>query len=176
MIIAVIGRTGSGKTTILKEIEKYGYEKIVEFTTRPIRIGEVNDLDYHFKTDEEYVKMIEQDLFAENQEFNTIYGLWRYGAIKSDFEGGKRIIALGPLQLQQLWKNNIEVFSIFIDTPVEQILQRTGTRGDEIAEVERRIKKDDPIYESLRDKVSLVVDGSKTPQEIMEDIRKAVSL
>ena len=39
-MIILIGESGSGKTTILKELEKIGYNRIKDYTTREKREGE----------------------------------------------------------------------------------------------------------------------------------------
>ena len=48
-MIFILGKTGSGKTTIVNElVSKYGFNKIITYTTRPMRNGETNHKDYHF--------------------------------------------------------------------------------------------------------------------------------
>ena len=47
-IFALIGRSGTGKSTIEKQLEKLGYTRIISNTTRPIRENEQNHKDYHF--------------------------------------------------------------------------------------------------------------------------------
>ena len=53
MIIVLVGKTASGKTTVANELCKHhGYKRIVTYTTRPMRKNEVQDVDYHFISDE----------------------------------------------------------------------------------------------------------------------------
>lgn len=52
-IIALIGKAGSGKDTILKEIlkqEPIKYNEIISCTTRPKREGEIDGVNYYFLT------------------------------------------------------------------------------------------------------------------------------
>ena len=53
-IIVLIGRSGSGKSSIQKCLEKNGYEKVVMSTTRPKRDGEIEGGDYYFLSNEEW--------------------------------------------------------------------------------------------------------------------------
>ena len=76
-VIALYGASGSGKDTILKWVVSH-YPKlhlIVSCTTRPMRDGEVDGLDYHFVTEEE---MMEQILSGEMLEATEFRG-WFYG-------------------------------------------------------------------------------------------------
>ena len=48
-MIVLIGESASGKSSIERcLVEDYGYNKIVSYTTRPPRAGEVDGIDYHF--------------------------------------------------------------------------------------------------------------------------------
>ena len=48
-MICLIGKTASGKDTIAKElVNKYGYKRIVTYTTRPIRDGEKEGVNYYY--------------------------------------------------------------------------------------------------------------------------------
>lgn len=54
-IFYVMGKSSSGKDTIFRELmkdETLGLQEIVLYTTRPIRAGEKDGVDYHFVDDE----------------------------------------------------------------------------------------------------------------------------
>lgn len=55
MIVIVTGKTCSGKDTFVKN-ELSDYQKIVAYTTRPMRDNEVNHIDYHFVSDSSVTK------------------------------------------------------------------------------------------------------------------------
>ena len=47
-MIVILGKTCSGKDTVVNRlIEKYEYERIISYTTRPKRKGEIQDKTYH---------------------------------------------------------------------------------------------------------------------------------
>ena len=49
MLTVVLGKTCSGKTAVVRELcKKYNYSKIVTYTTRPMRNGEKDGVDYNF--------------------------------------------------------------------------------------------------------------------------------
>lgn len=55
-MIILIGEGGTGKTTILNELEKKGYKKPINNTTRPKREDDENTKEYNFVTKEEFEK------------------------------------------------------------------------------------------------------------------------
>lgn len=61
-LVAFQGPSGSGKSTLQKQL---GVPKIVSYTTRNIRPGEINGEDYYFTTESELLKMKEDGQLLE---------------------------------------------------------------------------------------------------------------
>lgn len=77
-ILAIFGKSGVGKDTLLKAIEKeYSKEThtIVSYTTRPKRDGEKDGINYHFISEKNFLDMMTQNRFLETSQFNN----WYYG-------------------------------------------------------------------------------------------------
>jgi len=76
-----MGKSSTGKDTVYKELlknEKFTFQKIVLYTTRPIRDGEKNGREYFF-TDEEGFRALEAEgKVIEARAYHTYHGLWRY--------------------------------------------------------------------------------------------------
>lgn len=80
----VSGPAGSGKTTLRERmVEHYGpkLERVVTATSRPPRLGEVNGVDYHFFSREDFERMISEGAFYE---YATVHGQHYYGGLKSE--------------------------------------------------------------------------------------------
>ena len=169
-IIAILGQTGSGKSTLSKLLAKrLGYKRILEYTTRPMRDGEVNHMEYHFISNEEFLKFIEQDAFVSYKYFDTIYGRWYYGSIEKDYaENG--VIVINPGALKLLNERGIKSTSIYIKLDDEVILGRLSGRGDDVHEVQRRLDTDRPLFDELPEYVNIIVDGTHTPEQLVEEI------
>ena len=77
-ILVVSGPSGSGKTSLARavceELKEKAYFSITS-TTRPIRDGEKDGVDYFFLTEEEFIKDIEEGYFLEWAEVHgNFYG------------------------------------------------------------------------------------------------------
>ena len=85
-IFVVMGKTSSGKDTIYKQVlEALTAEQgdaapktVVIYTTRPMRPGETNGVEYFFATEEELQKLREQGKVIEERCFHTVHGPWYY--------------------------------------------------------------------------------------------------
>lgn len=79
-IFCFMGKSSAGKDTIFKIVSEEfdNISKIVPFTTRPIREGEFEGKEYHFVTEEEFDKMIYDNLVIEFRRYNTVHGIWTY--------------------------------------------------------------------------------------------------
>ena len=77
----VIGKSATGKDTIFRELlEKadLGLKPLVLYTTRPMRAGEEQGVQYHF-TDEAGLRKLETvGRVIELRSYDTVYGVWKY--------------------------------------------------------------------------------------------------
>ena len=76
MSICLVGKSCSGKDTIARELVKLGYERILTYTTRPARSNELDGVDYHFVTENEFKDMIKNKEFLEWRSYQTDEGTW----------------------------------------------------------------------------------------------------
>lgn len=151
MLTILMGKTCSGKTTIINELKKYGFHPIVTTTTRPIRENETQDIDYHFLSEAVFLEKVDRNYFAEYKAYNTEYGTWYYGSAREDIEnaGNKDIIILTPDGYRDVMKEypNLHHRLVYIYANNKTIRNRLLKRGDKKEEAERRIKQD---YEDFR--------------------------
>ena len=175
-MIVIIGKTASGKDTILKElIAKYGYKRVITYTTRPMRAEEKQDISYHFISEEDFKKKISEGFFAEYKTYNTEFGLWYYGTALDDLESidNKAIIILTPLgykDILQKVKNRPK--SIYIYANNATIKKRLALRGDDKNEARRRLEYDNEVFkgfESEVDKIFYNNEGDKL-DDVVEKI------
>ncbi len=79
-IYGVIGKSSSGKDTVYKKLkEQYKeFRLIVPYTTRPIREGEKDGVEYYFVDPEQFRAMKEDGKVIESRSYNTKCGIWTY--------------------------------------------------------------------------------------------------
>ena len=81
-IYCILGKSGSGKDTIFKELlKKTDLKPVVTYTTRPIRSNEKTGVDYHFINDEQLRRLDESGKIIEVRYYNTVHGVWAYATI-----------------------------------------------------------------------------------------------
>ena len=86
-IICLMGKSSSGKDTIFRKLLQegaLGLRTIVPYTTRPIRTGEKNGVDYHFTDEEGFQRLLREGKIIEERAYNTVHGLWRYFTVADD--------------------------------------------------------------------------------------------
>ena len=96
------GKSASGKDTVYEELlkdESLHLRPLVPYTTRPIRAGEMEGLEYHF-TDEETLRRLEKaGKVIEERTYETVCGLWTYFTVDDGIlEGDTDVIGIGTLQ------------------------------------------------------------------------------
>ena len=147
-IFLLMGKSTSGKDTIYKELivdEKLGLEKVVPYTTRPMRDGEKDGVQYFFKDENEYLKLREDGKIIEERTYHTKYGEWRYFTVDDgqiDLQNGNYLV-IGTLESycyirDYFGKENVE--PILVDVEARVRLERA---------MHRENKQDHPKYDEM---------------------------
>lgn len=102
-IFYVMGKSSSGKDTIFEELLKrknLELNMIVLYTTRPIRCGETDGVQYHFVDENKLNEFISQGKVIELRMYETVCGIWKYFTVDDehmDLET-KNYLAIGTLE------------------------------------------------------------------------------
>jgi guanylate kinase len=131
----ITGPSGVGKGTLISGLlqEIPGLQLAVSATTREPREGEENGRDYHFLSDEEFEKRVQNGEFVEH----ATYAGNRYGTLRTELERPARGIVL-EIDLQgarQVRETLPEATQIFIEPPsLEHLEERLRARGSDSEE------------------------------------------
>ncbi len=86
-IFCIVGKSSSGKDTIYKKLlddERLDLKKIVPYTTRPMREGECDGVEYYFVTVEKLESLKAENKIIECRSYNTVHGVWHYFMVKDN--------------------------------------------------------------------------------------------
>lgn len=161
--IIIMGKSAAGKDYLAKLLVKLGLVKVVTYTTRPIRTGETEDIDYHYISEEEFKKKIENNEFIEYRTYNTVKGVWYYGSSLHCFEEGDFIILTpeGYKNIKDKLNEQFEIITVLLTADDELRKERSIKRGDNPEEVERRILADNKDFENAFKMVDIIYDTTK---------------
>ncbi len=138
-MLILIGPSASGKTEVAKIIiEKYNMKRIVTYTTRSPRVGEVDGIAYNFVSKEKFLEMKEDNEFIETVCYNGNY----YGTNKKDVSNDK-IVVLDPNGLKSLYeKMPNDIISFYLCTNEKERINRMLFRQDKLEDINNRIEND----------------------------------
>lgn len=79
-IFYIMGKSASGKDTIFRELKERCPQlgMVVSYTTRPIRAGEKNGVEYFFTDEAALAKMEAEHKIIEIRSYDTVHGIWKY--------------------------------------------------------------------------------------------------
>lgn len=146
-IIAIMGKAGTGKDTLAKALLNHPIFKdakpIVSCTTRPIREYEVDGVDYHFITVEEFTNKLLNNEMLEATVFNN----WHYGtSIEHLDPDNVNIGVFNPEGCEALRENrNIKLSIIYLEATNKTRLLRQLNRevNPDCNEIIRRFSTDE---------------------------------
>ena len=89
-IFCVIGKSATGKDTIYQKLlheNRLQLQRIIPYTTRPIREGEVEGREYHFCSEEDVQRLEAEGKIVELRAYDTVYGIWKYFTVNDSSIG-----------------------------------------------------------------------------------------
>jgi guanylate kinase len=140
-LLVLSSPSGGGKTSIAKNLlqarDDLGYS--VSATTRPMREGEREGMDYHFLSRDEFLRRREAGEFLES----ATYGGHLYGTLRSEIDalfarGRHAVLDIeieGARQIRKNFPNSLHVF--VLPPSAEVLVQRLTGRNTEARDVVR---------------------------------------
>ncbi|BBF44632.1 guanylate kinase [Lachnospiraceae bacterium KM106-2] len=158
-IFVVMGKSASGKDTIFKKLavnEELQLKTVVIYTTRPIRAGETDGVEYHFVDEARLQELEAEGKIIEHRSYNTIHGIWHYFTV-ADHQinlDSSNYIMIGTLeayeQIEKYYGKDI-VSPIYVEVEDGVRLQRALNReknqiAPKYAELCRRFLADEKDF------------------------------
>lgn len=147
-VFCIVGKSSSGKDTIYKKLlenPSLHLKRIVPYTTRPIRAGEQEGVEYHFTTIEGMACLQAENRIIECRSYDTVYGTWYYFMAKDsqiELEENDYLV-IGTLEsyirIRDYFGKN-RVVPVYIDLDDGERLSRA---------LERERRQSQPGYEEM---------------------------
>ena len=179
VVLVLSGPSGAGKSSLINKIsDDIGeYYFSISTTTRPIRDGEVDGVDYHFVDEEEFKKEIENDNFLE---YAIVHGNY-YGTslkpVRKALSEGKLVIFDIDVQGNTAVKNRLGdiTTSVFITPPtLSELKRRLENRSTDSQEViDQRIKMAKREIQRMSEYEFLIVNDNL---DLAADVLKQIAL
>lgn len=188
-IYIITGKSATGKDTLFQKLleeKDIHFNTVVMYTTRPIRLGEIEGLEYHF-VNEEGLKQLEKDnKVIEHRSYNTVHGVWHYFTVNDgQINLNNDYLMLGTVEsIMQIGKyfgfDHVE--PIYLEVADDERLLRSIRREQKqmkpnYAEICRRYLADEEDFSeenlkklNLRRRYSNM-DINKCATEVMSDIK-----
>lgn len=183
IIFAICGKSAAGKDTLVNRISsKFKIPKVVSYTTRPKREGEIDGKDYNFITSEQMKDYKDNNKLANYTSYNVVNNqIWEYAYLKDDILKHKKcLMILNPQGLRDIEKEygsreDITLIKILIDAPLEtriyRSLNRNGRDVNTMVEIIRRAVADEKDFEDISVKYTINTTNSTPYLKLCEIIR-----
>lgn len=158
MILNISGPSGSGKTTLAKHLcEEYQncYSRLISYTTRSQRYGEIEGVDYYFITEFEY-NLYSNWQLARNSESGL------YGTKDEDIRNYSTpflLTTFPPSGVVKMRNLGLVVQPFFLDLSVDKCIERMELRGDDQNSILQRLEKDNIEVSVERIRQTLPIDN-----------------
>lgn len=193
ILFVLSGPSGVGKGTVRKTLFKQAddLKYSISVTTRQMRPGEQDGIDYFFKTKEQFEQMIERDELLEYAKYvDNYYGTPKQyveDMLNEGFDVFLEIEVQGALQVKEKFPEGVFIF--LIPPSLEELKNRIVRRGTEskklvtnrLKEAQKEIKMmyaynyvvvNDDVYRAV-DKINAIITSEHCRrQRIMEQYKK----
>lgn len=173
-LMILCGGSGTGKDTLAQMIaDKCDVNTLVSATTRPMRTGESEAVNYYFVDDETFDRLEMNDKIVASRKYDTEFGVWKYGLNVDEIDSKLSkshcvtIVDMGGLE-QLKAKYGEQIVSVYLyldkDTRAERYVSRDKVTFDGLKECIRRIEDDEIVFKDARFKTDLSFYNRNTRQ------------
>jgi guanylate kinase len=147
----ILGQSGSGKSYLVNGLINLGEKYSPKFTTRPMREGEKNGVDYNFLSNSEFEKLLNGCEIKVYQTFLINDNTWYYGITKENYDNNN-VFIMTPDEFSLLKEEERKrCFVIYIDIDEDTRRNRLQLRNDNNDSIERRIEADKEDFKNFTD-------------------------
>lgn len=152
-IVCILGKTCAGKTTLERTLEQVGFKRLISYTTKNPRAGELDGVDYRFVTHDQFQELMKNDLLVEwAQHCGKYYG--------SPIPVGSELFVAvvnpeGYRQFKEIYKN--QVVGVYLNVTEEDAKARNEQTTEKRLDMERRLLEEKEQFRGIENKVDIVL-------------------
>ena len=143
-LVVISGPSGAGKTSVCRALKQQpDIEFSVSATTRAMRPGEREGIDYHFLSREDFQRRLAENQFLEWATYNgNLYGTPRWPMDQALAQGRTFLVEIEVKGTRQLRERGQEGLYVFIAPPsIAELRRRLQLRGsNDAVEIEQRVR------------------------------------
>lgn len=179
LLLIITGKTASGKDTVMAKIcgRFPNFKKVTTTTSRALRNGEKQGIDYNFISESDFRRKIDKGEFIEYVE----YGGNLYGTEKSQFINNLdqdliwRIDPSRAGQIRQLAGDLPKrVLVIYLTVDDGMVLKRLQARGLTKEEIDKRMREDAAFWQKYKDNYDFVIEN--VPGQLDQTVDKITEI
>lgn len=175
MTVILCGKSSAGKDKLQSIMEDKGFHTLVSTTSRPMRDGELDGIQYNFTTREGFEKLIANNELIEYRTYNVVNNgkddVWYYGLPKQNLSENENYVVVldfkGAEKFSQYYLRE-NCYIVYIDVDDSTRTERAKKRGSfEQAEWDRRLIADEKDFpqEKIKSLCDLVVENYGKPEK-----------
>lgn len=153
IIVCLVGKSAAGKDSIAYLLSKQdGWHNVVSCTTRPMREGEKDGVNYHFLSAEEFAQKVVNGDMLEATYFNN----WHYGTMKSSLVDGVNVGVWNPegydcLRETVKFDKDVKLLPYYVkcDDKTRLLRSLNRERHPDVHKIVRRFQADEEDFEWL---------------------------
>ncbi len=171
--LIVLGKSGSGKDFLVRNLVKMGLKPGLKMTTRPMRKHEKHGVTYNFVEDNQFTELINENKFLAYQSFDvTPEGrnpeTWYYGLTLQEFSESQ-IFIMTPGEFSKIDEETRKgCFVVYLDIDRSVRESRLFKREDKNDSIIRRLDADDIDFKEFRDYDLRITDPEFTADDVYD--------
>lgn len=169
--LLILGKSGSGKDFLMRELVKMGLKPGLKMTTRPQRKYETQGLNYDFVSESSFSEKLLKEEFFCHQTFTVTpedrpEETWYYGITKEEFQNSQ-VFIITPGEFSKIDPEIRKVcFVVYLDIDRNIRESRLFKREDKNDSVKRRLDSDDIDFSKFSDYDLRITDPEFTADDV----------